>query len=69
MKQADGRSIRRVLSILFIALGALLLLLVPGILVALAFAQATDVDIPGTLVIVSAVLGMMLVVVGAALRE
>ena len=51
------------------ALGAILLLLVPTMLVVLAFTRATDVRLSGTVVILSAVGGMALVVVGAALRD
>jgi hypothetical protein len=47
----------------------LLLLLVPLYLVVLAFAGARNVDLHGTLVILSVVIGMALVVVGSAIRE
>lgn len=63
------RSRRARLSLAVMALGALLLLLVPMLLVALAFAQVRDVELPGTLVILSATGGMALIVIGAALWE
>jgi hypothetical protein len=50
-------------------LGSLLLVLVPIYLVFLAFAGTTDVELHGTLVILSVVSGMALVVIGAATRE
>ena len=49
--------------------GALLMLSVPGVIVVLAFARATDTAIPGTWLILSAVAGMGLVGVGAALYD
>ena len=49
--------------------GALLMLSVPAAIVVLAFARATDSVIPGTLLILSAVAGMGLVGVGAALYD
>lgn|GEM_PF-3196001 len=65
----SARSTRRMLSLIFMVLGAILLLLVPAMLVVLAFSQARDVRLPGTVVILSAVMGMAFVVVGAALRD
>jgi hypothetical protein len=50
-------------------LGSLLLVLVPIYLVFLAFAGTKDVELHGTLVILSVVSGMALVVIGAATRE
>ena len=50
-------------------LGTLLMLSVPGAIVVLAFARATNTAIPGTLLILSAVAGMGLVGVGAALYD
>ncbi len=50
-------------------MGALLMLSVPASIVVLAFAGATDSVIPGTLLILSAVAGMGLVGVGAALYD
>jgi hypothetical protein len=50
-------------------LGALLLLSIPGVIVVLAFARATDAAIPGTWLILSATAGMALVGVGAALYD
>jgi hypothetical protein len=62
-------STRSILSISLLGIGVLLLLLVPGILLALAFARTEDAELPGTLVIISAVGGMAFVVAGVALRE
>lgn len=66
---SGGRSARRTLSLVVIVLGALLLLSLPVVLVVLAFGQAQNVRLPGTLVIISAAGGMALLVIGAALRE
>jgi len=49
--------------------GGILLVLVPLLLVFLAFTGAKDVHIPGTLIILSVVSGMALVVLGAAVRS
>jgi Flp pilus assembly protein protease CpaA len=49
--------------------GALLLLLVPAVLLFYALSDPKNAQIPGTLVILSVVVGMALVVVGAALRD
>ncbi len=68
-QNGSAGSTRRLLSLIFMALGAILLLLVPTMLVVLAFAQTRDVDLSGTVVILSAVGGMALVVIGAALRD
>ena len=57
------------LSLGIIALGVLLLLSVPVLLLVLAFAQVKDASPPGTLVILSATAGMALIAVGVALRD
>ena len=60
---------RNTLSLLVMAAGALLLLLVPLLLLVMALAQTKDFQLPGTLVILSAAGGMILVLVGAVLRD
>lgn len=67
-RRAPGGSTRRSLSLFIIILGALLLLFVPSMLVFLAFARQ-GIELPGTLVILSATGGMALVAIGAALRD
>jgi hypothetical protein len=69
MRPTDNRSSRRKLSRALMLLGALLLLSIPGVIVVLAFARATDAAIPGTWLILSATAGMALVGVGAALYD
>ncbi len=49
--------------------GAILLAAVPLTLVALSFAGTRMLELPGTAVILSAVAGMALVVIGAAMRD
>lgn len=68
-RRVPSGSNRNLLSLIVMAVGALLLLLVPVILLALAITQAKDVHIPGTLVILTVAGGMALVVIGAALHE
>jgi hypothetical protein len=60
---------RNTLSLIVIAAGALLLLLVPLLLLGLALSQTKDFQLPGIMVILSAAGGMILVVVGAALSD
>ena len=67
-RRMSSRSNRNTLSLVLIIAGGLLLLLVPLFLVFLAFSGAKNVDLPGTLVILSVAGGMALVVLGAALR-
>jgi hypothetical protein len=57
------------LALLAIALGIALMAAVPLTLVVLAFARSTNFDLSGTLVILSATLGMMLLAVGAVLYD
>ncbi len=52
-----------------IVAGIILLAAVPLMLVFLSFAGTRTLDLPGTAVILSAVVGMALVVVGAAMRD
>jgi hypothetical protein len=68
-RRVPSGSNRNMISLVLIGLGILLLLLVPLYLVVLAFAGARNVDLHGTLVILSVVIGMALVVVGSAIRE
>ncbi len=60
---------RNILSLLAMGLGALLLLIVPGLLFVFAVAQSKTFQIPGTLLILSVVSGMALVIIGAALHD
>jgi hypothetical protein len=60
---------RRTASVAVMVVGAILLLIVPLLLVALAFGGTRRADLPGTLVILSATAGMALIAVGAALRD
>jgi len=69
MKSASGRSSRRKIAMVLMLVGALLMLSVPAAFVVLAFAGATGTVIPGTLLILSAVAGMVLIVLGAALFD
>ena len=61
-------STRNTLSLALMVVGAALLALVPLLLVFLALSGAQNVDLPGTLVILSVVGGMALVVLGEAIR-
>ena len=67
-RRMPSGSSRNTLSLALIVAGGILLVLVPVIMVVLAFAGAKDVHIPGTLIILSVVSGMALVVLGAAVR-
>lgn len=69
MKPPSSRSSRRKLSLALMLIGALLMLSMPAAFVVLAFANATDTVIPGTLLILSATAGMGLVGLGAALYD
>ena len=62
-------STRAMLAIAAIVLGAVLLAAIPLYLVFLAVTGPEQASVPGTWVIISSVLGMGLVAVGAALRE
>ena len=62
-------STRRMISLAAIALGALLLLMMPLVYFFLALSSEGNVDLPGTFLIVSATAGMALLAVGAALYE
>ena len=62
-------STRAMLAIAALVLGALLLAAIPLFLVFMALTGPESVDLPGTWVILTSVLGMGLVAVGAALRE
>ena len=69
MKPANDRASRRNVAKALMLLGALLMLSVPAAFVVLAFTRATGTVIPGTLLILSAVAGMGLVGIGAALYD
>jgi len=68
-RQVPSGSNRNLLSVLVIALGALLLLFVPLSLFVFALAQSKTYQIPGTLLILTVVSGMALIVIGAALHD
>lgn len=68
-RRVPSGSNRNVIALALMGLGVLLLVLVPLYLVFLAFAAAKDVELHGTLVILSVVGGMALVVIGSAIRE
>jgi len=67
--QSARGSSRRTLSLGLMIAGAVLLAAVPLMLVFLSFAGTRTLDLPGTIVILSATAGMALVVAGAALRD
>lgn len=67
-RRMPSGSTRNTLSLALMIVGGLLLLLVPLLLVFLAMSGAKNVELPGTLVILSVVGGMALEVCGAALR-
>jgi hypothetical protein len=67
-RRTPSGSTRNTLSLALMVAGGLLLLLVPLLLVFLAVSGAQNVDLPGTLVILSVVGGMALVVLGEAIR-
>jgi hypothetical protein len=67
--RAPGGSTRRTLSLIAMVVGALLLLVMPAILFAYALSGNKDVELPGTLVILTSTGGIALIIVGAALRE
>ena len=66
---APRGSTRRLLSVISMVVGALLLLVMPAILFGYAVTGNKDVELPGTLVILTATGGIALLVIGAALRE
>jgi hypothetical protein len=57
------------LSWIVMALGALFLLIMPVLLFVLALGQTKSFHLPGTVLILSVVIGMALVIGGAALQE
>lgn len=63
------RSNRGMLALGAFILGAALLAIMPLIYLFLAITGAQDADIPGTIMILTSTGGMILVVIGAALRE
>jgi hypothetical protein len=68
-RRVPSGSNRNMISMLLIGLGILLLVLVPLYLVFQAFGGTKDVELQGTVVILSVVIGMVLVVIGSAIRE
>lgn len=68
-RRVPSGSNRNTLSLIAMALGALLLLIVPVLLFVFALAQSKTFQIPGTLLILSVVSGMALVIIGAALHD
>ena len=68
-QRAPRGSTRRLLSLIAMVLGALLLLVMPAILFGYAVSGNKDVELPGTLVILTSTGGIALIVIGAALRE
>jgi hypothetical protein len=62
-------STRALLALAAIVLGAVLLAAIPAYMVILALSGPGSASVPGTWVIITSVLGMGLVAVGAALRE
>ncbi|MFL5731633.1 MAG: hypothetical protein ACJ78Q_00410 [Chloroflexia bacterium] len=67
--RAPGGSTRRILSMAAIVVGALLLLVMPGILLFYAVTGNKNAELPGTIVILTATGGIGLIIIGAALRE
>jgi hypothetical protein len=66
--RSANNSSRKAISLGIIIAGILLLAAVPLTLVVLSFAGTRTLDLPGTAVILSAVGGMALVVIGASIR-
>ena len=66
--RSANSSSRRAISLGIIIAGIVLLAAVPLTLVVLSFAGTRTLDLPGTIVILSAVGGMALVVIGASMR-
>ncbi len=67
-RRTPSDATRSIFSLACIVVGALLLLLVPLLLIVQAFLSVQDVELPGTLVILTVVGGMGLVVLGLAFR-
>ena len=67
--RAPDGSTRRMLSLISMVVGTLLLLVMPAILFGYAVSGNRDVELPGTLVILTSTGGIALIVIGAALRE
>jgi len=67
--RTPGGSTRRLLSLALIIVGALLLLVMPLALFFFALSGNTQNHLPGTLVIVTATGGMVMLVLGFALRN
>ena len=67
--RTSGSSTRGILSLVAIALGILMLLVMPATLLYFAVTNTPDAHIPGTLVILTSTGGMALIIIGAALRD
>ena len=67
--RAPDGSTRRMLSLISMVVGTLLLLVMLAILFGYAVSGNRDVELPGTLVILTSTGGIALIVIGAALRE
>ncbi len=67
-RQAGNRSTRGILSLGLLIVGILLLALVPGYVLLLAFSGTKSGHIGGTLLILSVVGGMAAVLISSALR-
>ena len=68
-KRTPRGSTRRTLSNIIMALGALVMMVMPAILFVASLSADKAVDLPGTLVLISSAGGMALIVIGAMLRE
>ena len=68
-RRVPSGSNRNMLAWIVMGLGALFLLIMPVLLFVLALGQTKSFHLPGTVLIVSVVVGMALVIVGAAMHE
>ncbi len=64
-----GSSTRRSVAIALMALGGLLLMIMPAILFFFSLSASKSAHLPGTLVILGSAGGMSLILIGAAIRE
>jgi hypothetical protein len=68
-RRGAQRSTRGTLSLGAFVLGAILLAVMPLVYLFLAFSGAENASIPGTFIILTSTGGMILVMMGAALRD
>ncbi|MEO8286347.1 MAG: hypothetical protein ABI670_07895 [Chloroflexota bacterium] len=68
-RRVPSSSNRNTLSIAVMAVGALLLLIVPLLMFVLSLGHTANFHLPGTLLILSVTAGMACVVMGAALHD